>query len=112
MVFLLNAGELRERVELQKVESVADGAGGSTRQWVTVKRLSARVLPLNGSEQVVTDGLQPVQGFEIIARHQPAVGIDNRLVWRGQALNIRSAVDPTGKRAWTRIIAEAGVIAA
>jgi SPP1 family predicted phage head-tail adaptor len=109
----VNAGRLRETIEIQRVASVADGSGGFTRDWTKVRDARAEVLPLGvGAEQLIAEGLQPVQGFKILIRRDTSIGIDTRIVWNGQLLNVRSFVDPDGKRQWTQIIADAGRVAA
>lgn len=103
---------MRERVTVERVQSTADGAGGFTRAWTTWKTLWASVRTERGNEVVITDGLQPVITYSVVTRYQPEIGIEHRLVWKGQTLNIRSAADMDGARQWTIIAAEAGVIAA
>lgn len=108
----MNAGKLRETIQIQRVESVADGSGGFARSWVKVRDVRASVLPLGaGAEQMIAEGLQPVQAFRILCRYLIGIGIENRILWEGQVLNIRSAVDPDMKRRWTQIIADAGRVA-
>jgi SPP1 family predicted phage head-tail adaptor len=110
---MIGAGGLTETIEIQRVASTADGAGGFARAWTKVRTVRASVLPIGtGAEQMIAEGLQPVQAYKIVCRHLVGIGIEHRVLWQGQALNIRSAVDPNNRRRWTQIIADAGRVAA
>jgi head-tail adaptor len=109
---MINAGSRRETIELQRIAQVADGAGGFTRDWENWKTLRAMVLPVRpGTDQAITDGLQGVQAWRITIGYQrEAIGIDHRVVWRGQVLVVRGAADETGRRQNTVIYADEGVV--
>jgi head-tail adaptor len=109
---MINAGQRREVVQLQRLQTTADGAGGSNRTWVRWKTLHALVLPVRaGSDEVIADGLQGVQGWRITVGYQrDVIGIENRIVWRGKTLVVRGAADESGRRRNTVIYADEGVV--
>ena len=106
------AGTLRERVEWQRAAQSADGQGGFARAWTTAMTLNAEVVPVTGRETLIGGALQGVEMWDVVVRYRPAIGVADRLLWRGRTLNIRSAADPDGRRRVTQIAAESGVASA
>ncbi|GGI82264.1 hypothetical protein GCM10007973_18400 [Polymorphobacter multimanifer] len=108
---MIGAGDLRERVIIQRQTVASDGAGGEVRDWEQWLSLAASVKPTRaGGEAVIGEAVQGVQGFTVIVRFVNGIDITNRLLWRGRVLKVLSAVDMTGKRAFTSITTDDGVV--
>jgi SPP1 family predicted phage head-tail adaptor len=102
------AGQLRERVIIERPVRTADGAGGADVTWETLATVWAEVMALGGTEHVLAERDEARGPHRITIRFRGDVTAEMRLVWRGQTLNIRGMRDPDGKRQWLAINAESG----
>lgn len=104
-------GDLRERIEIQSLDSVGDGAGGYVRSWSTRATVWAQVLPSRpGAEAAIADAVQGVQGYRIKVAFRRDVTMEDRIVWRGAILNVIGAADEAGRRKYTIIHTDSGVV--
>lgn len=81
-------GNLRERIELQRVELVADDYGGSTEAWQTVATVFARIEPIKSSDEIIGSGIRATEAILAHIRHDDRVATDWRILWRGKAYEI------------------------
>lgn len=93
-------GSLTDRVELKKRESVSDQAGGHERMFVPVSQLWARVRSLSGRQGVNADGQAVAISHSVVLRFRTDVGPGDRIVYRGRNLDVVSAADLNGRRAY------------
>ena len=93
-------GSLTDRVELKKRESVSDGTGGHERMFVPVSQLWARVRSLSGRQGVNADGQTVAISHSVVLRFRTDVGPGDRIVYRGRNLEVVSAADLNGRRAY------------
>lgn len=107
----MNAGELREKIQLLKRVSVSDGAGGSTIDWEVQVTARAAIKVLKAGENVIAGRLQGTQTLVCTLRHQEALDeVDG--TWRlrnartGSDCNIR-AVTPDVRKMWVDVLCEA-----
>ena len=107
----MNASDLRERIAIERMARIDDGSGGYTEQWATVASVAAQVLPTGGREVLTGGSMAGIQGWKVTIRHRPDLSPADRIRWRDKLLNVKSAADPDGKRAWTVAFAESGVAA-
>jgi head-tail adaptor len=102
-------GQLRERVRFQ--QRTLDANGDRLGPWDADGILvAAEVVALRGSEPVIQQrllGVQPLQVTVRCTRATEQVDSGWRMLWRGQAYNIKAppAADP--RRMWISILAEA-----
>jgi SPP1 family predicted phage head-tail adaptor len=106
----MSAGSLRERVTLQRQVVNADGMGGEVRSWANWRTLCAEVLPTRGDETILGEGLVGRQGYVVKVRFVRDIDITRRVIWRGMVLNVVAAVDRTGKRMFTWITTDSGLV--
>jgi SPP1 family predicted phage head-tail adaptor len=102
-------GALRELVTLQEEVLVDQGGGGNQVEWNSLATFEAEILPLAEVERLSAMRLGSETSFRIMVRYRTDVTPNRRLVWNGDPLNVRSAVDPDGRRQWTKIVADLGV---
>jgi head-tail adaptor len=115
----LAAGQLRHRLSIRRVQEVPNGKGGFKSDWseITNGKVSAEVTGLDGRESVMDQALQGISVYRIRIRWRPDVRTSDQLRTKGSAfgyddkgvprdLNIRSAVDPDGRREQLVIIAD------
>tara|TARA_R110000868_G_scaffold12110_7_gene58721 strand:- start:14429 stop:14752 length:324 start_codon:yes stop_codon:yes gene_type:complete len=103
------AGQLRERVTIERPMRVSDGTGGESVSWAELGEVWAQVVSLTGSEVTQAERDEARGRFTVTIRHREDVSAAMRLVWRGKVLNIRSLRDPDGRRRWLAVSAEGGV---
>lgn len=111
---MTGAGALGVRIALARRVAVDDGMGNETGQWSEEMELLGERIPLKGGEEVMAARLASRQPFILRLRQSSR----SRLVtpgWRardvrtGALYNIRSIVDPDGRRQWFDMLVEEGV---
>ncbi len=104
----MNAGELREVLQLQNPPAIDDGSGGQTGDWTTVARPRAKVLALRGDEAAQAAIATMTVQYRVTLRRR-AIVTGQRLLWStggmSWALDVR-AVLPQTDRAWTVLLCE------
>lgn len=93
-------GALRHRVELQTPTATPGTGGGAVVQWQTVASLWASVAAVGGREDVHAAAPRGRASFDITIRHRADVGSESRFVHGGEIFDVRSALDPDGRRRW------------
>lgn len=104
-------GEMDQRITLQSAAAVSDGAGGTTQTWADLSEAPsvwAKVIARRGAE-AMDDGrmnARQVATFEIYNRAD--LSELNRIIWGGEAWNIRNIQRSGGRRLTIIIEAERG----
>lgn len=108
---MTHAGELRERVSIERATTTADGYGGQSVTWAAVypSGIWAKVESVRGREDERQGRLSTVETYLITVRFGISVTTLDRVVWRGKTFNVRAAADREGTREWTVLECEAGV---
>lgn len=105
------ADRLRHRVIVQRGTEVEKPKGGYETTWAPVATLFAEVTGLNGRESVMDKVLQGISVYRIVIRWRGDLEESDQLhsagpCFRGRPVNIRSVVDPDGRREQLVIIAD------
>lgn len=87
------AGQLSERIELQRATRTDDGYGGYAETWATYATVWAQVRPLSGRERYHAQQIEAEASYRVTIRYRADVLDSDRIVWRGQNLNIRFRAD-------------------
>lgn len=104
---MLAAGRLRQRVDVTRSTKVSNGKGGYTSTWSAIASgVPAEVLGQTGAEVMRDSVLRGVRHYRITIRWRGDIGLEDQLRHSGEDLNIRSAVDPDGRREQLLIIAD------
>lgn len=104
---MLAAGRLRQRVDIMRAAKVGNGKGGYVSSWSAIaSSVPAEVLGQTGAEVMRDSVLRGVQHYRITIRWRGDIGPKDQLRHGGQDLNIRSAVDPDGRREQLVILAD------
>jgi SPP1 family predicted phage head-tail adaptor len=104
----LRAGDRRTRIEILQRIKVSNGKGGYSTAWSVFSSPWAEVLGQDGREAVIGQALQGISTYRIRIRWRSGVSSDMQIRLGGPGgtdLNIKSAVDPTGRREQLMIIA-------
>jgi len=103
----LSAGRLRHRVAIMRATKVDNGKGGYMTTWSAVaSAVPVEVLGLTGTEAVREKVLRGIRVYQITARWRGDLLPKDQLRYGAEDLNIRSAVDPDGRREQLVIVAD------
>ena len=97
-------GALDQRVQIQRVARVSDGAGGTTDTWAVIATTWARVAPKSGSEGVAAMQSREATVYDVTMRASVDVTAADRLVRAGLTLKIDSA-PPSGRDLYRALVA-------
>lgn len=101
------AGRLRQRVDIMRAVKADNGKGGYVTTWSAIATsVPAEVLGLTGSESVQEKVLRGIRVFQITLRSRTDLQPKDQLRLGTDDLNIRSAIDPDGRRERLVIIAD------
>ena len=88
------ASDFRTTVELQRRSRVADGQGGWSEGWVTVRKIPTKWASARMMERVFAMQLQAEAKHRCYMRYTtPLPQADQRVVYKGLAYNIIGATD-------------------
>jgi SPP1 family predicted phage head-tail adaptor len=93
-------GTLTDRVQLRRRESLADIGGGHEAIFVPLGNAWARVRSLNGRAGQRADGQAVAISHSVVLRFRSDVAPGDRIIYRGRALDVVSASDLNGRRAY------------
>lgn len=93
-------GTLTDRVQLKRRESLAEAGGGHARLYVPLANAWARVRSLSGREGTDADGRTVAISHSVVLRFRSDLGPGDRIVYRGRNLEIVSAADLNGRKAY------------
>lgn len=93
-------GTLRDRVQLQRKDMSAEAEGGHTILYVPLATVWARVTSLKGHISREADSRGADISHSVVMRFRTDVGPGDRVLYRGRALEILSADDLNGRRAY------------
>ncbi|WP_295560613.1 head-tail adaptor protein [uncultured Sphingomonas sp.] len=103
----LSAGRLRQRVDLMRLVSVDNGNGGYSETWQTIAAaVPAEVIGLTGTEAVREKVLRGIRVYQITTRWREDLQPKDQLRFGDEDLNVRSAIDPFGRRDRLVILAD------
>lgn len=105
----ITAGMLREPVTVQRKISASDGMGGQVVQWMDLFTTRAQVVPLSGREAVQAMQLQASVTHRVMMRYRSDIGPADRLVIRGNPLQIRAIINIEMRDRWLELACDAGV---
>jgi SPP1 family predicted phage head-tail adaptor len=105
------ASRLRHRITIRRITEVKNGRGGLVDTPVDIAAVWAEVKGLDGRESVMERVLQGVSVFRVTIRWRDDLRVSDQLVsagscFYGREVNIRSIVDPDGRREQLVVIGE------
>jgi SPP1 family predicted phage head-tail adaptor len=88
----MNAGRNREVIRIQRRTQEQDGFGQPIDTWVDFQKLWADVIPLSAREQFLAKQVGADVTVKINTRYCAGVEAAQRILWRGQELDIEAVV--------------------
>ena len=89
----MRAGQLNQRVTLERFTETEDAYGATVTDWATVGTFWAAVLPLTGKEIIAGDAVAAITDVRVIMRYQPGVTAADRLKHNGKVLEIKAVIN-------------------
>ena len=93
-------GTLTDRVQLKRREMTGETEGGHLALFVPLTSLWARVRSLTGRQGTSADGRAVEISHAVVFRFRNDVRPGDRIVYRGRNLEVVSAADLNGRRAY------------
>ncbi|WP_375449547.1 phage head closure protein [uncultured Devosia sp.] len=93
-------GTLTDRVQIRRKEMTAQAEGGFTTLYVPMQTVWARVRSLSGRQLERGDGRAVAISHSVVFRFRADVGPGDQIVYRGRNLDVVSASDLNGRRAY------------
>ena len=93
-------GTLTDRVQLKRREMAGEAEGGHQTLFVPLSSAWARVRSLAGRQGTTADGRSVAISHAVVLRFRPDIRAGDRIVYRGRNLDVVSAADLNGRRAY------------
>lgn len=105
-----NSGMLRNLVDLQWQQKVADGAGGNALQFVTyAAAVRSMITPMSAGEKVFAQRVEKNLTHRMVLRYRTDIKTDHRVVYNGRLMQIRGIINIEELDRWLRVELEEGV---
>lgn len=105
----MNAGPLDQRITIQQRTAGVDALGQAATTWADVAEVWAQVQPLRGTEFFAAGQIQSAVEVRFRIRHRTGVAPTMRVLWRSQAHDIVSVIEPNGAQVMLELMCTAGV---
>ncbi len=105
----MTPGALDQRIRIEAQTTAADGYGGTTLAWSLVAEVWAMVRPVSGRERVAAAEIEAPAMYRFTIRRLSGLGEALRVVWNGQAYNVRFIADLGPRAMYVTLDAERGV---
>jgi SPP1 family predicted phage head-tail adaptor len=104
--FPSSAGELNQRVQLQRRSDGQDGAGQPVETWPVLATVFARVTNLSGVQLIKAGADTSVVSTSIVIRYRADVDPAMRVVYRGNVYQITAVIPDEGLRQYIELLVE------
>lgn len=93
-------GTLNDRVQLKVKATTGEAEGGRSIVFVPLATVWARVRSVSARQGLDGDGRGVTVSHAVVMRYRNDVGPGDRIVYRGRTLDVVSAADLNGRRAY------------
>lgn len=104
-----SASMLREPLSFQHEVSVDDDVGGQVKQFKTYLTTKGHIKPTSGRERFFGMQLEANITHKIVVRYNPQIKEKDRIVLRGEFLQIRAVLNIEYRNQWLELACEKGV---
>ena len=106
----ITAGQLDQRLTLQRRGAGVDVLGQPSGAWTYVDEVWGKARPLRSRELFAAGQVQNVSDVEFTVRWRDDIASTWRIVWRGVPHDITGTpIDIDGQRQWMQLLASSGV---
>ena len=89
----MNAGQLDQRVTVERLTEGVDEIGQSITTWAPVLSAWAAVEPLTGREYIAAAAVQSEVSTRVRMRYRPGITTADRVTHEGRLYNVVSVID-------------------
>lgn len=100
------AGDLRERVTIQRVATTRDAIGGLIETWSTLMTVYAKVAPMSAGEQYRRQQIQAKADWKVTVRYVNTIAPADRIVWRERTFQIKGITNADMRRRFLDLACE------
>lgn len=93
---MLDAGTLRHRVELQRLDTTADDGYAPVKAWTPYAQRWADVRPIRGTERLERQGVNAQTAYRIRLRYDPQIQPTDRIDWDGTLIDLTAVLNVDG----------------
>lgn len=83
------AGDLDQRIELQRASRTRTSSGGATPSWATYATVWAQVRPMTGRERENAQRQEAAANYMVVVRYRSDLLESDRIKWGDRYLNVR-----------------------
>lgn len=105
----LYSGKLRTPIEIQEYKATSDGMGGVTQKWTTVLNTRAFFKHASGYERLQAMKLNSGVIHKVYMRFSETPTAAHRVLYKGQAYQIRYVIDIEERHQWLELQVEENV---
>lgn len=105
----ITPSDLRHRIQIYRLNEVADALGGFTTTWALHKTKWAKVAPMSGRELIHADKIDATAASTFTIRFDTDVLESDKIAFKGNDYNIRSIVNLDEDDRFLSILGERGV---
>jgi len=106
----MRPGQFRDRIQIQGLSEVSDGAGGTTGTWLNTVEVWANVEPMKGRRLEKYSQVFSGKPFEVTFRYEAIDDVNNIQLYRAihdsRALHFHSIIDQGGRNTWMTVSAD------
>ncbi len=108
---MISARDLRHSIVVERSTSVQNPKGGYNTAWAPIASVWAAIKGLDGRESVMAQVLEGISFYRLTIRWCDDLRQSDQIILDdGKRLNIRSIMDPDGRRRWLQILADTGSV--
>lgn len=100
------AGDLNERVTIQRRGFTRDAIGAQIEAWQVRATVWAQVQPMSAGEQYRRQQIQAKADWKVTVRYNADIVPSDRLSWRGRTLEIKGILNPDMRRRFLDLACE------
>ena len=102
----IGAGDLRERVTIQRRSVTRDAVGAQIEAWQVRMTAYAMVAPMGAGEQYRRQQIQAKADWKITVRYTGDVIPSDRVNWRGRTFEVKGILNPDMRRRFLELACE------
>lgn len=110
--YLSRPGDLRHKVEIQRLLVTRSPSGGMQKDWVAVCSPAVSLRHLSGNERGstgVAGGEVPAARTEVVMRYRPGINEQMRVLHQGRVYDIDHINNWEERNIWLRLTCKSGV---
>lgn len=102
-------GQLDKQITIERATKTPDDMSGNVTTWSTLDTVFAKVLTRTGRESEQGGQVEADATYVFVIRYRSDLKMADRIVFNGQAYNIRFIPDEGGRPTYLEITAQRGV---